>query len=147
MRVRTLVIVASVALLGFAPAPLPRRDRHPVAEPDVTGTWQIVRWEDSGRRARGIEQQFEVEMTRESFVLVMKTRRGELANYEQRLEPWRSPRAFTWSVDGTTLYVGSYRLHKGELTMIVDGGDRLDTRPTDFDGKPYRKFVLRRVDR
>jgi uncharacterized protein (TIGR03067 family) len=142
-----LLIVAAVVLLGFAPAPLPRQQRQREAEPDVTGTWEVVLWEDSGRRPRGIEQLFQVEMTRESFVLVMKRSRGELANYDQRLEPSRSPRAFTWSVDGCTLYVGSYRLHNGELTMILDGGDRLEARPTDFDGKPYRKFVLRRVGR
>jgi hypothetical protein len=38
-------------------------------------------------------------------------------------------------------FVGSYRLHKDEMTMIFAGGTRLADRPTDFAGKPEVEYV------
>jgi uncharacterized protein (TIGR03067 family) len=142
--VRTLVIVASVVLMGFAPAPLPRQ-RQREAEPDVTGTWQIVLWEEDGERIRNFEERLQVEMKKGSFVLVWKAYRREMDGFTMRLEPRRSPPAFTWSVGNRTLFVGSYRLYKDELTMILTSDDRLEARPTDFEGKPEIRLVLRRV--
>ena len=147
-KVRVVMIAVSVALLlGFAPAPLPKQQRQREPEPDLTGTWEIVLWEDDGVRMWKFEERLQVEMTKDSFALVMKGRRRELDSYVLRLEPRRSPPAFTWSDGHRTVYVGSYRLHGGELTMILTSGDRLEARPTDFDGKPELRFVLRRVGR
>ena len=93
------------------------------------------------------EEEVRVELTEESFALVMEGRRRGLGGFTMRLEPWRSPRAFTWSAGGRTRFVGSYRLRHGELTMILRTGDRLDARPTDFDGEPEFRIVLRRSGR
>jgi len=147
MRVRVLLIAVSVAVLGFAPAPLPRQQRqHERA--DVAGTWQIVLWENSGNRYQGNEEAFEVSMTRSRFTLVVTRDGTRSSDFVMRLDPSASPPAFTWSQEGRVRFVGSYRLRGDEMTMILSGGERLETRPTDFEQKQVTlRFVLKRIGR
>src|SRR5262249_4657146 len=63
VRVRLVLIVVSVALLGFAPAPLPRRDRHREDTTDVTGTWEFVLWENGGEREGHNEEAIQAKVT------------------------------------------------------------------------------------
>jgi uncharacterized protein (TIGR03067 family) len=141
-----LLLAVSVALMGFAPAPLPRQQRQRADPTDLSGTWEFVLWEDSGRRSRRNEEQIQARMTRDSFTLVLK-RRGEGETYTMRLEPSASPPAFTWEMNGETVFVGSYRFERGQMTMILNEGDRLADRPIDFAGKARHRFVLRRISR
>jgi uncharacterized protein (TIGR03067 family) len=147
MRSRVLLVDAAAAVLGLAPAPLPRNDRHREDPSDVTGTWEFVLWETNGDRSREQERTHRVEMTREKFVFLGKDG-GNRGEFVMRLDTAASPPAFTWSreVDQVKL-VGSYRLHKGEMTMILTLGDRMPDRPIDFSGAATFKFVLRRVKR
>ena len=147
MRSRVLLAAAVVAVLGLAPAPLPRNDRHRQDPTDVAGTWEFVLWETNGSRSREQERTHRVQMTREKFVFVGEDG-GSRGEFVMRLEPTASPPAFTWTrgLDKVTL-VGSYRLRKGEMTMILALGDRMQDRPTDFSAAPTFKFVLRRVKR
>jgi uncharacterized protein (TIGR03067 family) len=146
MRARILLIVTSVALLGFAPAPLPKQQRQREGPADVTGKWEVVLWVEDGLRIDDLED-FRVEMTKDSFVLVVLGRLDAYYRYRLRLEPTASPPAFTWSFRDQTEFVGSYRLCGEEMTLILDRGDRLEARPIDFDGKAGRRFVLHRIRR
>jgi uncharacterized protein (TIGR03067 family) len=145
MRVRILPVAAAVALVGFAPAPLPRQQRP--RRPDLTGTWEFVLTQRDGARSREVETGYRVRVTREEFALV-EARTGQTwSTFVMRLEPTAAPPGFSWSRNGTVRYVGSYRLQGGQLTMIFNGGARLDQRPTDFEGKPEYRYVLRHVGR
>jgi uncharacterized protein (TIGR03067 family) len=149
MRPRLLLIVAGVAVLGFAPAPLPKNQRHPREDlTDVAGLWDVVVWEDFGNRDHHSESTLRVRMTKDKFAFVMKAREGEDAwGMEMRLEPSAHPPAFTWGRRGLVRFVGSYRLHRDELTLILANGSDLANRPTDFAGKHQLRFVLRRIRR
>jgi uncharacterized protein (TIGR03067 family) len=144
---RALVVLAVIAVVGFAPAPLPKRERLRVDPTDVDGTWEFVLWEYSGMRSEGSEQMYWIEMTREKYDFVPK-RGGGRSEYKMRLDPTASPPAFTWSMGNNVRFVGSYRLERDRMTMIFASGQDLAQRPRDFQQKqvPYR-FVMKRVRR
>ena len=85
-------------------------------------------------------------MTKEKFDLVGKNG-GPEEDFEMRLDPQASPPAFTWSVGRRVTFVGSYRLRKDEMTMVLNRGDRAEQRPTDFASKSDFRFILRRIKR
>jgi uncharacterized protein (TIGR03067 family) len=146
-RVLPVVVVVAVALLGFAPAPLPRKQRQPVQDPtDVGGTWAFVLWEVGGERERQSEQTMLAEVTKERFRLVTKNGQGHEA-FVMRLDATASPPAFTWAMGDRTWFVGSYRLRGDELTLIFGRGERVQDRPTDFAAAAAYRFVLRRLER
>ena len=146
MRVRVLWIALSIALLGFAPAPLPKKQRQSENLTDVVGLWQIVVWEGDGSRDQESERTLQVRMTKEQFSFVMKGDRSMMA-LTIRLEPSASPPAIILGRRGRPMLVGSYRLQKDEMTMILGRGEGLADRPTDFAGKPQIRLVLRRLRR
>jgi uncharacterized protein (TIGR03067 family) len=147
MRLRVLLIVASVMLLGFAPAPFPKRDRQREDPTDVNGTWEFVLWESSGTRQQSTEGMYHIEMKRDEYAFVGKNGGGHTF-YNMKLDPGASPSAFTWSRNNNVMFVGSYRLHKDEMTMIFASGNDLARRPTDFTAKRVEyRFVMRRIRR
>src|SRR5262245_58218870 len=146
MRARVLLIAVTAALVGFAPAPLPRQQRQRADPGNVEGTWAFVQWDRNGVPDQGSDQRYQVRMTADSFHLLRKE--GEtLESFAMRLEPQLSPPGFSWSMSGRVILVGSYRLRGDELTMILTRGDRMEARPTDFTGPCLHRFVLRRVKR
>jgi uncharacterized protein (TIGR03067 family) len=147
MRLRALLIVVVFATLGFAPAPFPKTERQRIDPTDITGTWEFVRWEISGHRYERNEEAFFASVTKENFAIVVRKDGSPSSSFPMRLDPAASPPAFTWSRDGHVAFVGSYRLQKNEMTMILAGGDNLANRPTDFEGKPTLRFILKRVKR
>jgi uncharacterized protein (TIGR03067 family) len=145
MSHRTLLCLAAVLLsLGFAPAPFPKRDR-PTTPGAVNGTWEFVVWEQNGS-ASTPTLAYTIEMTREKFDFVRVDGKGR-TSYQMRLDPTQSPHAFEWRMGGRVQYVGSYRLDGDRITLVFTSGDRLERRPTQFDGKTPYRFVLRRVKR
>jgi uncharacterized protein (TIGR03067 family) len=140
-------MAVSVTLMGFAPAPLPRNDRHREDASDVTGTWEFVLWEQNGRRNPNAERDLQLQLTREEFALVRVRGQRTRDAFPMCLEPTASPPAFIFTRDRSTAFVGSYRLRGKQMTMIFDVGARLDRRPTDFEGKTGYRFVLWRVSR
>src|SRR5262245_1053124 len=128
MRLRILLIATSLALLGFAPAPLPRKERAGGGATDVSGTWQFVVCSVGGRDDEESKKGYVLELTREQFVFVWQNNQRTI--YPMRLDPGASPPSFTWSQNGKVVYVGTYQLRNDELTMVFTSGDRLETRPT-----------------
>jgi uncharacterized protein (TIGR03067 family) len=146
-RARILLLAVSVALLGFAPAPLPRQQRHREDQADVAGTWRFVLWERDGARRQEFEAEYRVRMTREEFALVGVRGEETGSAFVLRLEPTASPPAFTLRRNNSGRFVGIYRLQGDQITMTFNGGDRPEHRPTDVAGKAEYRFVLRRIGR
>ena len=147
MRARVILVVVAAAFLGFAPAPLPRNERHRVDPTDVAGTWELELWENDGQRERHFEDTIHAQVTAKRFRLSTKVNNDRAEDFSMRLHPEASPPAFTWLRGGQVAFVGSYWLKKDRLTMIFARGDRLEGRPVDFAAKAPYRFVLRRVKR
>lgn len=147
MRPRSLLLAAAVAVLGFAPAPLPKPERQRPLDPtDVAGAWEFVECESGGVHYPSTITDFTSEMTKEQFTFVRKDGKGRTA-YVMRLDPKVSPPSFTWSSMKNVAWVGSYRLERDRMTMIFNSGASVTQRPTDFNGKAQWRYVLRRVRR
>jgi len=145
MRVRVLLFVVSAAVLGFAPAPLPKRERQGEHPNDLTGVWRFVRCETNGvldDPSTFTNYRIEIRDTEIHFMPNGERRGG----VKMVLDPKASPPSFTWSLEGRVYCVGSYRLVRGELTMVFAVGSRLEDRPKDLTNGPHR-YVLRRVSR
>jgi uncharacterized protein (TIGR03067 family) len=145
MRIRVLLTVVSVALLGFAPAPFPKTERLRHDPNDVSGTWEYVRCENGGSVDPLANADYRLEMTKEQFTFVYKG--NSRTAYVMRLYPGASPPAFTWSQNNRVMYVGSYRMQNGQLTMIFNSGNSVEQRPTDFQGRAGWRYDMRRVGR
>jgi uncharacterized protein (TIGR03067 family) len=145
MRTRLLLIVVSLTLMAFAPAPLPRRERAGDNATDVSGTWEFEVCEHVGNDQRAIRADYVIELTREQAVFVQKGGRRTL--YPMHLDPTASPPAFTWKTGDRIGYVGSYLRQPDRLILVFTPGSQVAARPTDFTGKPTWKYVLRRVRR
>jgi len=143
MPVRLVFVVVSVGLLAFAPAPLPRPER-PRSPTDVGGKWEFVTCELNGRPYESTSSNYKAEIGPKEFDFV-PLGSGVRTSYEMRLDPSASPPAFTWSEHGKVVFVGSYRIKDGRLTLVFASGSRLESRPTDFAGRRGWRYVLRRV--
>ena len=143
---RVLLIGSSLLLLAFAPAPFPRTERQRGDnQTDVDGTWAFELYEMSGRPDDWSKREYTIEMTKEKFVFVTKANSRTV--YTMRLDPTTSPPAFTWSMNNTIMFVGSYRVQKNQVTMIFKYANNVALRPTDFSSKPDYHYVLRRIHR
>src|SRR5260370_24483637 len=148
MRVYVLLILASAVVLGFAPAPFPKTERHRGDDPtDVNGTWEFELYAMSGTAQEGLKKQHRIEMTKEQFVFVDNSNSASRTTYAMRLDPAASPPSFTWSMNNTVMFVGSYRLQKDKIAMIFRYNNNVNQRPTDFASKPEYHYVLRRIKR
>ena len=147
MRASVLLAVASVALLGFAPAPFQKPDRRRADPNDLTGVWELVVSEVRGVPEGSDQTNYLCEITRDQLAFVQKTTRRRTAVYAFRLFPDLAPAAFTWSTSNSVTFVGSYRLQGNELTIVFCSGSRLEVRPTDFGGKPVYRYRFRRLHR
>jgi uncharacterized protein (TIGR03067 family) len=146
MARRILLLVVSVALVGFAPAPFPKERRGRGGPADVRGLWQIV-----GRELNGAaylnNNVYDAEVSADRWAFVGKNGGKNGTAYELRLVPTAVPPAFTWGRENRVQWVGSYRLRGDELTLIFTGGSGLEQRPTDFAGKPQWRYELKRLRR
>jgi uncharacterized protein (TIGR03067 family) len=145
VRARVLLIALSAALIGFAPAPFPRAERQRGEDQsDVAGTWEFEPWEREGKREVQDEKEYRLELTRDQFVLVSRLRKHR-ERRPMRLDPLASPPSFALGERDATYVVGSYRLHKGRLTVIFNIDSDVQRRPRDFAGRSTQHVVLRRV--
>src|SRR5262249_36600079 len=67
---RAFIVLTVLAVLGFAPAPLPKRERQRDDPTDVNGTWEFLLWESGGARSQSSEQTYLIEMTKEKYDFV-----------------------------------------------------------------------------
>jgi len=140
MSTRVGLIVLSLVLLGFAPAPFPKNERRLRDDPaDLTGTWAFTALEINGVPQNNFHN-FRIEMTRDRITFHTERR----SDWTLVLNPGASPPSFTWGTGSNVNYAGSYRLLNGELTMIYGITNRLEDRATDFNKAPY-KYVFRRI--
>src|SRR5262249_1301731 len=113
---------------------------------DVGGTWRIELWELNGEREAGIEKVFQVEMTRDKFVIVGLTGKHR-EEYDVHVDPAATPPYFALSRGGALRGVGRYRLQKEHVRLILNRSDQKDRRPTDFAGSCNLRFELHRTKR
>jgi len=154
MRCCSVVCVAVLlSVLGFAPAPLPRRER--AANRDDLETMQGL-WKMTGQWSSGtpIPHDYEVRVRgkRWTFINVGQGRKSEGSGYHLFLDQTASPRALMWSFDeaGTSGFIASYRLQGRTLTIVYTSGtlkNDLARRPTDFDGRSSQKMAFEFVGR
>ena len=143
---RALLLVLTVVLVGFAPAPFPKADRRNANDPtDVGGLWAFERYDMNGQPYDQGKNDYTIEMGRDKFTFVPRT--GGSTTYVMRLDPAASPPAFTWSMQNNVMFVGSYRLQRDQITMIFKYGNNVAQRPTDFAGRPEYHYVMRRIRR
>jgi uncharacterized protein (TIGR03067 family) len=147
MWVRLLLLVLSVTLLSFAPAPFQKTERRRIDPNDVTGVWELTVSEMRGVSEGPNEINYLCEITKEQFAFVHKSNRRRTAVYALRLYPDVAPPAFTWSSNNAVAFVGSYRVRGDELTLVFDSGSNVEQRQKDFEGRPTWRYVLRRLHR
>jgi len=113
---RCVLLLFVLALLGFAPAPLPRQRREPPNP--LFGTWM-----------RGQERMVLTEGLMSIHV------RGEVLHYGMKIDPTARPMTFDLrgidpaSVKGRS-YEGIYRVEGDRLTMCYSS-----KRPANFEGR------------
>src|SRR5262245_2491385 len=106
MSVRVGLVVLSLALFGFAPAPWPKTEQRRRDNPaDLTGTWAFTLYECNGTvLERDNPHNHWVEMTRDRITF-HTDRRSE---WTLTLNPNASPPSFTWGKGDQINYAGSY---------------------------------------
>jgi len=144
MRTAVLLTVAAAALAaGFAPAPFPKsgrksEDNSPAA---LTGKWEFVVWERNAAKSEA-SQYLDITPEKVDFVPL---RDGGKVTYKFIFRPELTPRGFQWKPDWGDGWFGSYRVQGDTLTLIFKTGGAFADRPTDFDGRPEYRFVLKRM--
>src|SRR5262245_51829785 len=150
---RLLCLPAVVAVLGFAPAPFPKKERE-VKRDDLEalqGIWRMT-YQESRGRATSHDFKVRVKGDRWTFINVNQGGESEGSGYFLTLNQAVSPRALEWAHDkgGTNGWVASYRLEGKKLTVIYDSGtlkNDLARRPTDFHGRAPYKMVFEYLGR
>jgi uncharacterized protein (TIGR03067 family) len=147
VRRHLILALLPLVLVGFAPAPFPRPERRRAeSQGDLNGTWRFVLWELKGEREEGIEKEFQVEVARDKFVIVGRTS-SHREEYDVHVDPAAKPPYFSLSRGGALRCVGSYRLQKDHVRVILNRSDQKDKRPTDFAGSSDMRFEMRRTKR
>jgi uncharacterized protein (TIGR03067 family) len=141
---RLLLLFAVAAVLGFAPAPFPRREKKRDDLQAIQGTWKVVIYEMSGRSLGNHNLYVQVKQKSWRFYRMNNGRESPSSTYDLRLIPTARPAAFDWSNPGAArpAYIGSYRLDGKRLTVILGSAAR--PRPTVFTATAeYRKVMER----
>jgi uncharacterized protein (TIGR03067 family) len=150
---RLLGVIAILAIVGFAPAPFPRKDRTTKKDDFATlqGMWRMT-YQESGGTPSQHNYKVRVKGNRWSFISLGD--RGEespAAGYYLALDQNASPPAMEWGNDekGTSGWIASYRLRGRELTVIYDSGTLKDRtrRPTNFEGRVPHKMIFEFIGR
>jgi uncharacterized protein (TIGR03067 family) len=142
---RLLLVLATAALIGFAPAPFPKKKRAQTVDDlgALQGTWKVVVYEHN-RTPMTSAYQVEIDKDQWKFVRPTNGVMTTTATYQLRLHPKAAPPAFDWKGLGATSLslVGSYRLEGKRLTIIF--GYTGSPRPTDFTGGTGYRMILER---
>jgi uncharacterized protein (TIGR03067 family) len=135
MHPRVIMLAVAVFTLGFAPAPLPRRDRPRADKGDLEkmqGTWTIVKWRYNERDMGSGEYQVTVTAGHWSFTRVGEGR--PRSQWHITVNSAATPRTldFKQAGDGTSRLDAIYRFEGDNLIVCYTQGEG---RPAQFEGK------------
>jgi uncharacterized protein (TIGR03067 family) len=136
--------VAALALVvGFAPAPLPRRERASTEEQDLRrlqGTWVVVKYQSNGRDVLGQPGSYLFTFEGRRTVCVMNNHRSE---WTFELSAAASPRHITSKeVKTNVLLKGIYRFEGDNFVLCERVGD--GPRPTAFGSSENTTLLVMR---
>lgn len=148
---RLLCVTALLAVLGFAPAPFPKKGK-PTTDDMVTfqGVWRMTLQESSGT-GTAPNHKARIRGDRWTFISTSGNQESDGPAYHFAIDQKLSPRALEWksTKEATTGWVGSYRIEGRKLTIVYDRGTlrESNSRPTDFVGRAPHKMVFEYVGR
>lgn len=148
MRFRCCLVFVSLVLVGFAPAPLPRRERRDTdSRPDLQrlqGTWDVLERQRGGVRQPPEKAEVRVTGTRWTFAYAS----GAGSTWEIHLDPTKTPRRITLALNHTHSLLGIYRLDGDTLIVCYCQPNDHTDRPRRFDeGGGCWLITLRRARR
>src|SRR5262245_40314925 len=139
---RLLLVLPALLLVGFAPAPFPRKERAAARDDReaLQGMWKMTEQAYSGKPTPASGQ---ARVKGDTWTFVNSGRDGP--SYTLTLDQTVSPRALEWK-SGGSVWVASYKLEGRKLTIIYTSGSlrELQKRPTDFNGTFGNKMVYER---
>jgi uncharacterized protein (TIGR03067 family) len=149
-------VAAALLMLGFAPAPLPKKPRTPPRDDleMMQGVWRMTSYTMGGGR---MDTDFKVRIRGKRWTFV-HSKEGmtetDSTTWQLALNRDVQPRAFEWMLgEGKTRsgWVGSYLLEDGgrKLTVVFASGtlDNVQTRPTDFRSTSGNRMTFERLGR
>jgi uncharacterized protein (TIGR03067 family) len=146
MRAHLLVAAACLAVMAFAPAPLPRPDKDDPK--NLEGTWLLLRY-DHGTTPTGLAKKVTVRIEKDKWTFLHLNPSGERPTsvYTFTLDPKKNPQwiDLTQTATGVARLLGIYRLQRDELHVAFHTFG-VNDRPTGFGGTDKRVFhmVLKR---
>jgi uncharacterized protein (TIGR03067 family) len=141
---RLLVLLSIAAIVGFAPAPFPRRVKKIDDREGILGFWKVTRYEMNHRSMGG---NYWVKVEKDSWTFYQdQAGMNRSASYSFHIDPQAKPPSFNWGAanvkGGPAQWIGSYRLQGKRLTIIFNGANRVGGRPTDFASPTDYLMVL-----
>jgi uncharacterized protein (TIGR03067 family) len=141
---RRLLLLAALALaVGFAPAPLPRRERASTEEQDLRrlqGTWVVVKYLSNGRDILGQQGSYLFTFEGRRTICLQNNHRSE---WTYELSAATSPRQITSKeAKGNVVLKGIYRFEGDTFVLCETVGD--GPRPTEFGSKGSTTLLVMR---
>jgi uncharacterized protein (TIGR03067 family) len=134
MRTRMLLF-ASLLVMGFAPAPLPRRDRPQGDLEKMQGTWVVVSWRYMGKELSNGPRKGEVTFKRNHLTINEMVEGNPPMQFVYSIAKGKWPRTIDclYALDGTSRLklTGIYRFDGDTLTICYTQNSK---RPIRFEG-------------
>jgi uncharacterized protein (TIGR03067 family) len=145
MQFRCLLLLLSVAVVGFTPAPFPRPGKKKVDDQQaIRGTWKVRLYESNGAPLP-TNYQVKIEKGRWSFFNETPNGTTPSSSYEFHIDPGVKPAAFDWRFinNPRPSWHGSYRIDGRKLTIVFTTAGA--ARPTDFMARNGYKMELEKI--
>jgi uncharacterized protein (TIGR03067 family) len=136
-----LLIGVAVLLLGFAPAPFPRRDRQRLASIDQNLKLMQGAWQGDAKTGNRTGLSFSAAIKDNQLILTIAGRR---ITWALQLQGRTSPRSLDITNEAGHSFLGIYRL-EGDILSICIG--TTGTRPSGFNAsrKGHTLLTLKRI--
>jgi uncharacterized protein (TIGR03067 family) len=137
---RLLLVLPALLLVGFAPAPFPKKERAQSRDDReaMQGMWKLTAKDLSGKSTTATGK---ARVKGDNWTFI-NAGGSDGPSYTLTLNQTVSPRALEWK-SGLSSWVGSYRIQGRTLTIIYSSGSikELHKRPTDFNSTTVNRFV------